>query len=303
MRVRSVSGAFCLVALFVVPAFSQDECPFTDQQLCQPGNNPRVGAPRPNVVVGSDSSDALDFKGLTDLAKPMTHTGDQVFFDSFEDCIEYFEAWPDSDGDSWGAEVDPTVFCNRFPHDYVLRSGDCNDFEDTVFPGHPELCDGLDNNCNTQVDDGTFQDSREPNGYCNGDLLATVNSNQTITISPTVFPYGDNDYYEIFAEESDNECECCDLFCFDEDYELHIELTVPAGAGSYYFCTGTPCQSVNSNCQEVLAGNTAVWIWTLDGACPGNDSYTLWVRIYGDNAPGHSCKPYTLSYQFTPGCP
>ena len=31
---------------------------------------------------------------------------------------------------------------------------DCDDNDDTVYPGAPELCDGKDNDCNTSVDDG-----------------------------------------------------------------------------------------------------------------------------------------------------
>ena len=35
---------------------------------------------------------------------------------------------------------------------------DCDDGNSDVFPGAPELCDGLDNNCNTQVDDPALLD-------------------------------------------------------------------------------------------------------------------------------------------------
>jgi hypothetical protein len=39
--------------------------------------------------------------------------------------------------------------------DGVAKSDDCNDGVATVFPGAPELCDGLDNDCNEVVDDAS----------------------------------------------------------------------------------------------------------------------------------------------------
>jgi len=168
----------------------------------------------------------------------------------------------------------------------------------------PETCNNLDDNCDGTVDNGLPSDGFEYNGTCAAvRTLATVNSNQTRTYSTmTVYGQGDNDFYRIPSSETDSSCSCCDLFCTDEDFRLVITLTVPAGAGSYVFCTGATCSGVNQNCIEVLAGQTQSWTWTLDGACPGQDDYEHFVRIYGDNAPGYECAPYTLRYTFTPGC-
>ncbi len=170
----------------------------------------------------------------------------------------------------------------------------------------PETCNDIDDNCDGTVDNGSFADALEPNNSCSGPrTLSTVGSNATVThTTMTLYPSGDVDYYIIPAVETDSSCECCDFFCTDEDYRLTIRLTVPTGAGSYRFCTGTSCADIGSFCQNVAAGQTLFWEWTLDGSCglSTDDSYTRHVSVAPAGSPGYECRPYTLSYTFTPGC-
>ena len=40
------------------------------------------------------------------------------------------------------------------PEGYVPNGTDCDDTEENIFPSAPEICDGLDNNCNEEIDEG-----------------------------------------------------------------------------------------------------------------------------------------------------
>lgn len=167
-----------------------------------------------------------------------------------------------------------------------------------------ETCNDIDDNCDGQIDNNSsFADSNEANNDCNTyRTLPTVGSNQTLQQNTlTLYPSGDVDTFLIRATESDSTCACCDFFCTDEDYKLVLTLSVPAGAGSYKFCTDTACGNAGNNCQTVNAGQSAAWTWSLDGACPDSDSYSVYVRIEPGNAPGFECAPYTLKYQLISG--
>jgi hypothetical protein len=65
----------------------------------------------------------------------------------------------DQDADGFG--TNDTAFPVRKdcspPINYSTVSGDCNDFDATIHPGAPELCDMKDNNCNGMIDENVVQ--------------------------------------------------------------------------------------------------------------------------------------------------
>jgi len=63
-----------------------------------------------------------------------------------------------------------TVVACAAPPYYYATATDCNDGLATAYPGAPELCDGVDNNCNGTIDDGainptTYYLDRDGDGY------------------------------------------------------------------------------------------------------------------------------------------
>ncbi len=65
----------------------------------------------------------------------------------------------DGDGDGFGNLNVDSIACAA-PAGYVSNSTDCNDAQNTVYPGAPEINDGLDNNCNGTIDEGTSTTSK-----------------------------------------------------------------------------------------------------------------------------------------------
>ena len=88
----------------------------------------------------------------------------------------------DQDGDGYGdRSTEPVIAC--FPPSdpidapYVAEGGDCADRDPDTWPGAPERCDEIDNDCNDIVDDGLPQIDhfldRDGDGYGDPGTLAT----------------------------------------------------------------------------------------------------------------------------------
>jgi hypothetical protein len=175
----------------------------------------------------------------------------------------------------------------------------------TCTPGTPigESCNNVDDNCDGTIDNGAFSDAYEPNPDCGTvEVLGSVGSDQSNTYtSMTIYSAGDYDYYALPLHETDSGCGCS-FPSFDEDYRLTVRLTVPSGAGSYELCSNiNSCGWTAGQCVEIAAGSTGQIVRDIDGGCPGDDNYTAYVRIRGDNAPAFECSPYTLYYFFDAG--
>ncbi|MEM7106145.1 MAG: MopE-related protein, partial [Bacteroidota bacterium] len=85
----------------------------------------------------------------------------------------------DVDSDGFGTSFNPIDTCLLTPPEgYVWLGNDCNDFNNMIYPGASELCDGMDNNCNGMTDEGlpfnTYYLDTDNDGY--GDAAFPISS-------------------------------------------------------------------------------------------------------------------------------
>lgn len=82
----------------------------------------------------------------------------------------------DADGDGYGNGGLSVARCQA-PANFVSRDGDCNDADPTTYPGRTEVCDGRDNDCDGEIDEGvktTFYRDADGDGFGDARNLAVV---------------------------------------------------------------------------------------------------------------------------------
>jgi hypothetical protein len=97
-----------------------------------------------------DPNDATVYPGASEVCDGIDNNCDGV---ADEGVMETFYA--DSDEDGFGDVSSSEEACER-PDGYVPADAgeDCDDTDASIYPGAPELCDEIDNDCNGVVDDG-----------------------------------------------------------------------------------------------------------------------------------------------------
>jgi hypothetical protein len=111
--------------------------------------------------------DHVQVLGDCDDRDPFTYTGAAELCDgvdnncngSVDEFVSTVRQWVDADGDGHGdPSSTPIRECDRRAG-YAPNNDDCDDDDDTRFPGNIDLCDDIDNDCDLRIDeDATFTD-------------------------------------------------------------------------------------------------------------------------------------------------
>ena len=152
----------------------------------------------------------------------------------------------DADSDGFGDEnsfIESCEVANR----YVANGNDCDDTNDVVYPGAPELCDGIDNDCNDDIDDNLGS-----TWFVDSDLDGYGDPDQPFEGCLPGPGYSDNDLdcddsdATLEAADADGDGEStCDGDCDDSDTTVSTLSTEIIGDGIDQDCDGVADQFAN----------------------------------------------------------
>jgi hypothetical protein len=121
--------------------------------------------------------------------------------------------YADSDGDSFGDPLATVDSCEA-PDGHVPISNDCDDGDADIFPGAPERCNGLDDDCDGETDEdvlSTWHADADGDGYgapdatlddCDPPLGYVSNAEDCDDLNDSAFPGGTE-----VCDEADNNCD------------------------------------------------------------------------------------------------
>ncbi len=176
--------------------------------------------------------------------------------------------YADTDSDGYGDATVSDVQCTQ-PSGYVVDGSDCDDTSASNYPGADEYCDGVDNNCDSDIDEDTAVDAStwfadaDSDGYGN----AAVSDVQCDQPSGYVVDGSDCDDTDatiyLGAEEIpydgiDQDCDGTDLCDADLDGFDALE------------CAGSDCDDDD---ETVNTDATEVWYDGIDQDCDEQSDY------------------------------
>jgi hypothetical protein len=176
-----------------------------------------------------DTCGVCDGDGRGNICDPCPLDNDEADDDAdgvcnSADLCDGDDATGDTDGDGICDDLDPCAGANERGDDGHCAPDlddqvwDCDEEDNTVYPGAPELCDGKDNSCRREVSDEEFDVDGDGQSICDEESVARYLNNEEMCDGI------DNDCDgELLASELDADGDgafACFLDCDDTNPEI-----------------------------------------------------------------------------------
>jgi len=174
-----------------------------------------------------DDTTSAIYPGATEICDGVDNNCDgNADEDSAADAAMWYA---DVDEDSYGDAADTTESCEQ-PDSYVANASDCDDNDGGIYPGASEVCDDVDQDCDSDIDEGVlttyFADS-DSDGY--GDPAETEEACST----PANYTLDNTDCDDGTGAANPGESESCDSI--DNDCDAVVDEDGAVDADTWYY--------------------------------------------------------------------
>jgi hypothetical protein len=192
-----------------------------------------VSCDQPSGYVSNDD----DCNDATTAASPVgTEVCDTLDNDcdgeTDEESATDAETWyADADGDGYGDPSDATIACDA-PSGYIADDSDCDDTDEDVNPAETEACDGIDNDCDGNIDDDGSVGVTEWYADADGDGYGDASVTDTDCDLPTGYVADATDCDDGDPGVNPGAAELCNGV--DDDCDGDTDEDSAADAGTWY---------------------------------------------------------------------
>ena len=185
-----------------------------------------VPVPEDDVLLDADGDGYLVDEDCDDEDPYVYPNADEVCDGIDNDCdgdvdeevlVPYYL---DSDDDGFGT-VDTVVESCSAPDGYSINGLDCDDTRADIYPAANEVCDGLDNNCNEEIDEGLLSIYYTDN---DGDGFGDINQPVEACVESEILVLDNTDCDDSSSEINPDQEEVCDNI--DNDCDGFIDEEV-----------------------------------------------------------------------------
>ena len=135
--------------------------------------------------------------------------------------------YADADGDGAGDAAATTIACEQ-PNGYVDNSDDCDDTTDAIGPDATELCNGIDDDCDGGIDEGSATDAGIWYADADGDGFGDAGTPASACEVPSGYVEDATDCNDTTAAAHPGAEEVCDLVDNDCDGVIDQDGTADA---------------------------------------------------------------------------
>ncbi len=174
-----------------------------------------------------DDQDPAVFPGADEVCNGIDDDCDEAVD---EDAVDASTWYRDEDGDGYGDPGVTTRACEQ-PSGWVDDSSDCDDQDPAVFPGAVELLNGVDDDCDGEVDDFPPEEDCADGSDNDHDGLTDCEDDDCVDICLEDCSNGVDD-------DADRAIDCADDECFGLDScegHYRVELEVELDQFSHFF--------------------------------------------------------------------